>query len=444
MILSILNPLYSFFGISSGSCDDCHNKDPDFRLFVDSFYYLTRFVYFSDATTQSIWISKLAAFIAHIRDIEWGKGLRKESYALLHIFHEFFPHESFVLFSRFLNVYGSWRDVKGICRFFVHCLHLYQHPLLDFALSLFVRELKRPSPHPLCIKWAFKNKKKDAWIYRKLLSIVPDYSFLYLKAKSNANANTSHSRSLSHDVEFGFYSHFIIDHFMHSTLSNTQLRWFHHHWSLAMQMHMESGNFVKHLSTLDSRVILPIVEFHDSMDSSCVFHTIGLVVALVALYDIQYLLVVTHVPMWISCESLSSVDLILTLWNIAQTRTFANWTASHHVVQNALSHSSDSPFFILVCSDSLPPSFVHVDLAWSVRGFRSFPPHPLPIDFQLEEKEEKEEGHLHSPPQVKFVQSGVQFGLLGALELMWRVNSQEELIATNLSCSRYVFDFQKN
>ena len=125
-------------------------------------------------------LENIFCFVAYVRDIHMGLGIRTLSYSFISTLYEFFPEftEIFVI-----NIFvtdehnhsiGSWRDAPGICCF------LYTqnntHPLIDtlivqMNMSLFSDLCSfniNGYPDTNVSKWIPRQTSKNKWLFEKL------------------------------------------------------------------------------------------------------------------------------------------------------------------------------------------------------------------------------------------------------------------------------------
>ena len=374
----------------------------------------------------------LLAFIAHVRDISYGKGQRVLSYSMLYVLYDFFPTESVCLFHRFLDTYGSWRDVKGLCRFLGDELGMYYHPLIDVALDCLAWGLVGLRS-PLAAKWI----PKDEWIYSRICMRVPCLRSLVKQIRSlplpmhmpMSNTNSEKPRS-DCSLPFGFYVKYLIHHSNKGTLSKRKLKWIRYQWESMILSHFDSGAFFTSVDlNSDSSGssgysgILPLLEVSNDMTDAMMFDAIGLVCALTDLYGSisnRRIMCLTHVPFWVNGDGLTFDELAFQLWAVCSSRTVCYWKAGSCLLQECLDAAATAatataaiPRMILVCRESPPSDFCPVWLVWSLSGF------------------------ISKPAYSSFCISGVQSGLLGSIELFSRVGSQEEFVETHLRSPRY-------
>jgi len=117
--------------------------------------------------------------LAHTRDIKNGKGECDLSYLQLFIWNYYYPRLSEYALTSFVYIFGSWKDIKGLCGFIRN--HYYrEHPLIDYAVILMVQQLKRDEDKIMDMKsvpkgaislagrWAPRQKSKYNWLFNKM------------------------------------------------------------------------------------------------------------------------------------------------------------------------------------------------------------------------------------------------------------------------------------
>jgi hypothetical protein len=103
--------------------------------------------------------------LAHVRDIDGGRGERVLTYMMLDVWYQVLPVMAVVALEGLLTLgYGSWRDVKGLSRYLrQHSIRKLSpqepdHPLIVTAVELMLRHLTEPGvakwvPRESCRKW---------------------------------------------------------------------------------------------------------------------------------------------------------------------------------------------------------------------------------------------------------------------------------------------------
>jgi hypothetical protein len=173
-------------------------------------------------------------------------------------------------------------------------------------------------------------------------------------------------------------------------------------------------------------LILPVFEVSNEMTDFMIFNAIGLVCAMVKLYGSTRILCLSHVPFWISSESIDFCDLVFQLWSVCSSRTFCHWDAGKKLLEDASQYVStcfhenqnqnqnDSlPSIVLICRELPPSQFVPTWLLWSLNGTSV------------------------TPSYSSFSISGIQTGLLGSISLFSQVRSQTEFVEKHLLGERY-------
>lgn len=121
-------------------------------------------------------------FLAHIRDIHLGMGLRTLYYSFVHIVYEFFPiltcgFLKTMMYKHDFQTLGSWRDAPNICLFLKkESKQGEQHPLIDHIIELMNSVLYDETVYfektKTCItniaKWIPRETSKNKWLFEKL------------------------------------------------------------------------------------------------------------------------------------------------------------------------------------------------------------------------------------------------------------------------------------
>jgi hypothetical protein len=107
--------------------------------------------------------------LVHVRDIaEEGRGERVLTYMMLDVWYQYFPVLAvYALETILLMGYGSWRDIKGLCRYLrnhsIRRRSLVVNPLIETAVELMLRHLKKT---PGVAKWVPReSSKKLQWLF---------------------------------------------------------------------------------------------------------------------------------------------------------------------------------------------------------------------------------------------------------------------------------------
>ena len=146
----------------------------------------------------------LYKMIAQTRDIVYGKGERKLTYMMIHIWYKFYPTLAIYALHRLVDIrifpencngidadesgngsrrhaFGCWKDIKYLC-YFLHS-RSRNHPLIDVAISIMNKQLYRDwkvvnicshdGPHDFrtilsfVAKWVPRENTKFEWIFEK-------------------------------------------------------------------------------------------------------------------------------------------------------------------------------------------------------------------------------------------------------------------------------------
>lgn len=122
--------------------------------------------------------------IAYVRDIHNGLGLRDATYALLHVWYDFYPMLAITAFKHLLlgdyyqYGYGSWRDICGLCDYIrTNSKRGLDHPLIDNAVQIMNKQLhddwlsyeNNGICSTNCAKWVPREKSKHGWLFDKLV-----------------------------------------------------------------------------------------------------------------------------------------------------------------------------------------------------------------------------------------------------------------------------------
>jgi hypothetical protein len=106
------------------------------------------------------WLSYLKLFfslLAHVRDPRHGKGEHDIAYMMIRVWYNFFPSLAcFFVYSMVSDDFGSWRDIKYLCR----DVYLHAHK----NLGKFSGGSREPDKHAIivfCVKLMNKQLKRD-------------------------------------------------------------------------------------------------------------------------------------------------------------------------------------------------------------------------------------------------------------------------------------------
>ena len=157
-------------------------------------------------------LSLLYKLIGQTRDIVNGKG----EYALTHmqiwVWYQHFPQLAMYAFEKCvkmsddtddiyrndfsLHPYGSWKDVKYFCDYVKTRSGSKDHPLIEFAITLLVKQLSvdkalydEDKPISLAAKWCPREKSHFSWMYSKIVKkVVPIY---FMKCETKKQYDTA-------------------------------------------------------------------------------------------------------------------------------------------------------------------------------------------------------------------------------------------------------------
>lgn len=135
--------------------------------------------------------------IIYCRDISFGKGERKMSYAMLYILHKYYPSLALHIIQNLpLNEYsnnqfhitdknsvGCWRDIPEMCKYIRTCSPLRDdHPLIQQLVHFMNKQLandllvcknnvglpnNEKQPYSLVAKWIPRERTKTNWLFSK-------------------------------------------------------------------------------------------------------------------------------------------------------------------------------------------------------------------------------------------------------------------------------------
>lgn len=182
-------------------CKDHRDLESQWNLILSSF-----------VNKEKIRINDLCLVIklvAHVRDIQCGKGEQKLSFMLLYNLHHYYPEIAMNIFRRFIDLgpdihpYGSMKDIKYFCQYIFEKSGDQNHPFIKDILTLakhylnmddnkfyyYYTRVDTEKPRLTLIgKWlprdggGKKKKKKFAWINKELAKIY--YPGIMASAKS--------------------------------------------------------------------------------------------------------------------------------------------------------------------------------------------------------------------------------------------------------------------
>jgi len=140
----------------------------------------------------------LYKMISQTRDIVCGKGEYNLTFAQIWVWYQHFPELAKYAFEKCViwddtgsgfstHPYGSWKDIKYFAHFIKERIEGEEHPLIDYACDLMVKQLKadkatlcefhkqssQQSSQQSCMislagKWCPREKSKFGWLYKKI------------------------------------------------------------------------------------------------------------------------------------------------------------------------------------------------------------------------------------------------------------------------------------
>ena len=144
-------------------------------------------------------VTLLYKVTGYTRDIIAGKGEYELYYMMIMCWYDFNPELSKFLIEKMvyltkdreqIHPYGSWKDIKFFCQYCYTKTSNKEHPLINYAVSLLVRQLKKDVNEEelsLAGKWCPReSSKKFQWLYRKICMIY--YKEYYDTAKDNTSS----------------------------------------------------------------------------------------------------------------------------------------------------------------------------------------------------------------------------------------------------------------
>jgi len=164
------------------SCQIVRSDENKIEEMADILRGLLRRLSFKDST-QTIPDSErkellvtLYKIIGLTRDMIDGKGEYSLAYMEVFVWHEFYPTlatfalEKFVLLDQD-HPYGSWKDMKYLCNYVFQKTKNQDHPLINFASDLIIRQLRLDlvsDKKALVGKWVPRESSKFGWLFSVL------------------------------------------------------------------------------------------------------------------------------------------------------------------------------------------------------------------------------------------------------------------------------------
>lgn len=125
-------------------------------------------------------LSVLYKLIGQTRDIVGGKGERQISYMMILVWWYFYPELAKFALSCFVKMenelpYGSWKDIKNVCKYVEERTKNVKHPLVLYGIELICEQLRLDSTVSsnsdlsLCSRWVPReSSKKGRWLFRAI------------------------------------------------------------------------------------------------------------------------------------------------------------------------------------------------------------------------------------------------------------------------------------
>lgn len=118
-------------------------------------------------------LQNLFSFVAYVRDIHMGLGIRTLSYHFIFTLYTSFPEFTEIFIKLFFindehRPFGSWRDAVGICDI-VYKSHS-KHPLISYIISIMNKTLFQDLQEckTNIAKWIPRENSKNKWLFQAL------------------------------------------------------------------------------------------------------------------------------------------------------------------------------------------------------------------------------------------------------------------------------------
>jgi hypothetical protein len=140
------------------------------------------------------YLTLLYKMIGQTRDIINGKGEYKLTYMMIYKWYDFFPDLAIFAVNCLVNIenkknhpYGSWKDIKYLCKFCTTHGATMDHPLIQESIKIINKQLKIdnncfPSEISLAAKWVPREKSSFKYLYQ---SLATDYFKEYMKTANS-------------------------------------------------------------------------------------------------------------------------------------------------------------------------------------------------------------------------------------------------------------------
>jgi len=140
----------------------------------------------------------LYQLIGYTRDIHTGLGEGRLSYMQILVWYSYYPKLAIFVLTQFVQgkKYGSWKDIKKICKYVKEKTNDASHPLIETSVKLMGNQLLHDAERmtskktiSLAAKWAPREKNRaHRYLYDKLaLYLYPQF----IKTATNDKAKTA-------------------------------------------------------------------------------------------------------------------------------------------------------------------------------------------------------------------------------------------------------------
>jgi len=146
-----------------------------------------------DMETTSHYLSVLYKMIGHTRDIISGKGECDLTYMMITAWYDFYPELALFAINCLVDLdtshqYGSWKDMKYLCKYFSKNFagssdELLAHPLIQYCVQLMNHQLRKDIENKhqgatvsLLSKWIPRESSSSSFLYQLLaVDFFPTY-----------------------------------------------------------------------------------------------------------------------------------------------------------------------------------------------------------------------------------------------------------------------------
>jgi len=161
---------------------------------LSSLKYQVSFGTLSEKQVANAYLKLLFKMIGQTRDIINGKGEYNLTYMMIHKWYDYFPQAAIFAINCLVNIgnknihpYGSWKDIKYLCKFCKTRGSAMDHPLIQECIKIINEQLRSdktcfPSEMSLAAKWAPREKSSFYWLYQ---SLATDYFKEYMETANS-------------------------------------------------------------------------------------------------------------------------------------------------------------------------------------------------------------------------------------------------------------------